>query len=161
MGAYSYIHESDYTNTFNGLITIGKYSCLAKGITFLCGPSSQHSSVINYKCVSNFVTSPTTPKQTKIDIIIGSDVWVGTKVIILPGVTIGDGAIIGAGCVVSKNIEPYAVVVGNPQIVKRKRFRQDIIDKLLKIRWWDWPENLIKERAPKFDDVEAFVNEFH
>jgi len=70
---------------------------------------------------------------------IGNDVWIGYRSTVLSGVAIGDGAIIGAGAVVTKDIEPYAVVAGNPAKVIRKRFPADVVDQLLRIEWWDWP----------------------
>ena len=65
---------------------------------------------------------------------------------ILSGVHIGDGAVIGAGAVVRKDVEPYSIVVGNPAREKRKRFDQEIIDVLLKVRWWDWSPERIKRK---------------
>ena len=74
---------------------------------------------------------------------IGNNVWIGDSVIILPGVQIGDGAVIGAGSIVTKNIPPFAVAVGNPAKVIKFRFSQKIIKKLLKISWWNWPNDKI------------------
>jgi len=68
--------------------------------------------------------------------IIGNDVWIGNQVTIMPGVKIGDGAVIGAGAVVAKDVPPYAVVVGNPGIVKRLRFSERIVERMLAVRWW-------------------------
>jgi len=74
----------------------------------------------------------------KRDTVIGNDVWFGTGSVIMPRVTIGDGAIIGAYSVVTKDVEPYSVVVGNAARVIRKRFSDEIINDLLEIKWWDW-----------------------
>ena len=71
------------------------------------------------------------------DTIIGNDVWIGQNVTIMPGVHIGDGAIIGTNSVVAKDIPPYAIAVGNPCRVVRKRFDDELIEILLKLRWWD------------------------
>ena len=71
------------------------------------------------------------------DTVIGNDVWIGQNVTIMAGVHIGDGAIIGAYSVVAKDIPPYAVAVGNPCHVVKKRFDDELIDLLLKLRWWD------------------------
>ena len=69
---------------------------------------------------------------------VGNDVWFGTNAVIMPGVTIGDGAIIGAYAVVTKDVKPYNVVVGNPAKAVKERFANEIIADLLAIKWWDW-----------------------
>ena len=71
------------------------------------------------------------------DVVIGNDVWIGQNAVILPGAHIGDGAIIGANSVVGGEVEPYTIVVGNPARVLRKRFDDELIELLLKFRWWD------------------------
>ena len=72
------------------------------------------------------------------DTIVGNDVWIGREASIFPGIHIGDGAIIGACSVVTKDVPPYTIVAGNPAKVIRKRLDDDIIDLLLKMKWWDW-----------------------
>lgn len=99
-------------------------------------------------------------KDNKSKIVIGNDVWIGTYATILPGVTIGDGAVIGAGAVVTKDVPPYAVVGGTPAKVIKYRFSQEVIEGLLKIKWWDWPDEKIRENAYLFYDVEKFVEHF-
>jgi len=74
------------------------------------------------------------------DVEIGNDVWIGVNVTILPGSVIGDGAVIGAGSVVRGSIPPYAICTGNPAVIKRYRFDEDVIERLLKLQWWNWPE---------------------
>ncbi|MBO7520219.1 MAG: CatB-related O-acetyltransferase, partial [Clostridia bacterium] len=69
--------------------------------------------------------------------VIGNDVWIGQNAVILPGVNIGDGAIIGANSVVGSDVEPYTVVAGNPARMIRKRFDDELIDLMLKFKWWD------------------------
>ena len=81
---------------------------------------------------------------TKGNVSIGNDVWVGADATILSGVTIGDGAIVGAHSVVARDVPPYAVVVGNPAKIVRYRFADDIIAELLKIAWWNWPDEKVK-----------------
>ena len=74
---------------------------------------------------------------------IGSDVWIGFRATILGPVTIGHGAVVGAGAVVASDVPPYAVVAGNPARVLRMRFEPDTVEQLLRIAWWDWPEEQI------------------
>ena len=80
------------------------------------------------------------------DTIIGNDVWLGRESVIMPGVKIGDGAIIAAYSVVAKDVEPYTVVGGNPARVLKKRFEDEFVNILLKLKWW----NFDKERLIKF-----------
>ena len=72
------------------------------------------------------------------DTVVGNDVWIGQNVTALPGVHIGDGAIIGANSVVSKDVEPYTIAAGNPIRPIRKRFDDETIRLLLRLKWWDW-----------------------
>jgi virginiamycin A acetyltransferase len=71
------------------------------------------------------------------DTVVGNDVWIGQNATILPGVHIGDGAIIGANSVVGSDVDPYTIVAGNPARVLRKRFDDELIDLILRFKWWD------------------------
>lgn len=82
------------------------------------------------------------------DTVIGNDVWIGTEAIIMPGVTIGDGAVIGARALVTRNVEPYAIVGGNPARTIRKRFEEADITRLLELRWWDWNDDELRKAMP-------------
>ena len=81
--------------------------------------------------------------DNKGDIIVGNDVWIGYEAVILAGVTIGDGAIIGTRAVVTKDVLPYTIVGGVPAKPIRKRFDDETIAELLKLKWWDWTEEKI------------------
>lgn len=76
-------------------------------------------------------------------IAIGNGVWIGMRCLILDGVTIGDGAIVAAGAVVTKDVPPFAVVGGVPARVLKYRFPQEMIDRLMEIKWWDLPDEEI------------------
>lgn len=76
-------------------------------------------------------------------VTLGHDVWIGHGVIVLPGVSIGTGAAIGAGAVVTKDVPPFAVAVGNPARVIRFRFPEEVRAALLRIAWWDWPREAL------------------
>jgi NDP-sugar pyrophosphorylase family protein len=88
--------------------------------------------------------------QEDLKVEIGNDVWIGAKAILISGVTVGDGAVIGAGAIVTKNVPPYAVVVGVPAKVVKARFTDDIIVALQSMKWWDWPDELIKDNIELF-----------
>ena len=100
-------------------------------------------------------------KLVRKPVVIGNDVWIGTGVIILRGVTIGDGAVIGAGSIVTKDVPPYAIAVGNPAKVKKYRFSKEQIDKFEKIKWWNWEENKLREYIKDFYDVDEFIEKFY
>lgn len=79
---------------------------------------------------------------------IGSDVWIGGNAVVLQGVRVGHGAVIGAGAVVRRDVEPYAIAVGVPARQIGRRFDDDVVSKLLRLSWWDWPSSeLIRLRA--------------
>lgn len=93
---------------------------------------------------------------------IGHDTWIGHGAIIMPEVTVGNGAIIGSGAVVTRDVEPYSIVVGCPAKPIRKRFSEDIIFKLEQIKWWDWSYEKIKENFNDFLlDIDSFVNKHY
>lgn len=75
---------------------------------------------------------------------IGNDVWIGAGAIITNGVILGDGAVIGAGTIVTHDVPPYAIVVGNSAKVIKYRFPDDFIERLIQIKWWDWPDEVIR-----------------
>lgn len=93
-------------------------------------------------------------------IVIGNDVWIGANAVILPGVNIGDGAVIAAGAVVTKDVEPYAIVGGVPAKLIRYRFSNDIIKKLLQIKWWNWTEEEIDNNIELFYQPEEFIKRY-
>jgi acetyltransferase-like isoleucine patch superfamily enzyme len=98
--------------------------------------------------------------ESRKDVIIGNDVYIGTNVVVLRGVTIGDGAVVGAGAVVTKDVPPYAIVVGNPARILKYRFNEDQIKKLLEIKWWNWDKEKIQKNIKYFYDMNSFLNEF-
>ena len=85
--------------------------------------------------------------ENKGDTVIGNDVWLGYGVTIMPGVKIGDGAIIATRSTVTKDVEPYSIVGGNPAKLIRKRFSDEVIEGLLRLKWWDWPVEKVSLHA--------------
>lgn len=81
-------------------------------------------------------------------VIIGNDVWIGCDVVIMPGVNVGDGAVIGAGSIVTKDVPPYSIIVGNPGKKIRNRFSEEIIESLKEIQWWNFTESELKKAIP-------------
>lgn len=134
----------------NDKLMIGKFCSIACGAKFIFN-SANHtlSSLSTYPFPIFFeeweldVKNITNAWDNKRDIVIGNDVWIGYEVVIMAGVTIGDGDIIGTGAVVTKDIPPYTIVGGIPVKPIRKRFKQETIDILLKIKWWNWSDEKI------------------
>jgi serine acetyltransferase len=83
-------------------------------------------------------------------VVIGNDVWIGAQAIIMPGVKIGDGAVIGAGSIVTKDVEPYEIVCGNPARHLRWRLGEREREFMKMLRWWDWSDEKIKENIDLF-----------
>lgn len=125
-------------------VEFGSYSSIAKGLEVYCyghkytTPSTYYVNKRFYGKDSGF--DRTEPKS----VIIGSDVWIGSRVTILPNVRIGCGAIVGAGAVVTHDIPPYAIVVGNPAKIVKYRFSSEIIEKLMALRWWDFSPDMFQ-----------------
>ncbi len=131
---------------------IGKFCSIACGAKFLFN-SANHTlaSLSTYPFPLFFdeweleKTNVTEAWDNKGDIIVGNDVWIGYEAVILAGVMIGDGAIIGTRAVVTKDVPPYTVVGGVPAKPIRKRFNDETVTELLKLKWWDWSEEKISQ----------------
>ena len=134
---------------------MGNYTSIAPYVQMLI--SVQHACIQDRNLVSTYQLGGYPKSSVENKIIIGSDVWIGQNVILLGGVTIGHGAIIGAFSVVAKDIPAFAVVVGNPAVIKRYRFTEEQIEKLLKISWWTWPEEKMEENKEDFLDIDVFI----
>lgn len=132
-------------------LVIGKFCAIATGTKFIMNGA-------NHK-IDGFSTYPfqifrngwekVLPDLSQLpykgDTVLGNDVWLGFETLVMPGVKIGDGAIVASRSVVTKDIEPYTIVGGNPATPIRKRFDDATIAALLEIRWWDWPSEVISE----------------
>ncbi len=109
--------------------------------------------------VPYFIQGPT--YRTTVDTTIGHDVWVGYGAMITGGVTVGHGAVVASGSVVSSGVAPYAIVAGNPARVIRYRFSRRVVEQMLRIRWWDWSDDEIRDRKEWFyRPITEFVERF-
>jgi acetyltransferase-like isoleucine patch superfamily enzyme len=99
---------------------------------------------------------------SKGNVVIEHDVWVGWKATLMSGVTVRSGAVVGAEAVVAKDVPEYAIVVGNPARVVKYRFDEKTIQALLRIKWWDWPTNKIRENVKLLSssNIGEFVRKF-
>ena len=134
-------------------LIIGKFCSIACGAKFLFNSANHKMTSLSTYTFPLFFEEWGLKKENvaqawdqKGDIMIGNDVWIGYEAVILSGVTIGDGAVIGCRAVVTKNVPPYTIVGGVPAKPIRKRFDEETIKELQKIKWWDWPEEKITEK---------------
>lgn len=149
VGDFSYIADSDFESHVthhyewnNDKLIIGKFCQIASGVEFVMNGANHQMNAVStflFYTLEGWKQTPPTQNDLPIkgDTIIGNDVWIGQNATILPGVHIGDGAIIGANSVVGGNVEPYTIVVGNPAKALRKRFDEELIDIMEKLKWWD------------------------
>jgi len=133
-------------------LIIGKFCMIASDVLFIMNGANHLSDAISTYPFAIFGDDWSEAMEgksypTKGDTIIGNDVWIGFGATIMPGVKIGDGVIIATKSVVTKDVEPYAIVGGNPAKEIRKRFSDEEIEKLLDMQWWDWPIEKITENV--------------
>lgn len=142
-------------------VSIGKFCSIAAGCKILLGADHKSNCLSTYPFghMGKWKVKSLVHPISKGNIIIGNDVWICNNVTILSGITIGDGAVIGANSVVGKNVPPYAIVVGNPAEVKKYRFTEDQIDKLLTIQWWNWSDKRIQENVDIImsENIDKFI----
>lgn len=160
VGDFTYISDSDFENhvthlyDFNGdKLIIGKFCQIAAGVEFIMnGANHQMNAVSTFPFYIFEGWDMELPSlrdlPIKGDTIIGNDVWIGQNATILPGIQIGDGAIIGANSVVGSNVAPYTIVVGNPARMVKKRFDDELITLLLRLKWWDKSIDTINSLIP-------------
>lgn len=137
---------------FGDRLIIGKFCAIASGATFIMGSANHRLSSIStypFHVFGGAWAENTPPHLSQLpfkgDTVIGNDVWIGRESVIMPGVHIGDGAVIAAYAVVTKDVEPYTMVGGNPAKPIKKRFSEELIELLLALRWWDFePEKLVQ-----------------
>jgi len=160
VGDFTYIADSDFEShvthhyPWNGdRLIIGKFCQIAAGVEFVMnGANHQMNAVSTFPFYTlegwNMEAPAMADLPLKGDTVIGNDVWIGQNAVILPGVRIGDGAIIGASSVVGSDVAPYSIVAGNPARALRKRFDDELIDLMLRFRWWDKPIDEIDALIP-------------
>lgn len=159
IGKHSYLAGGDATERFNPIVEIGNFTSIGAGTCFY-GTCQHPQTISTYPFKEKGWSDNYPATYSKGKIVIGSDVWIGEDVKIFDGVTIGDGAIIGAGSVVTKNVLPYAVAIGNPIEIKRYRFTVAQIEALLRVKWWDLPDEEIKKLLPLMADIDKFMEDF-
>ncbi len=143
VGMYSIIRDAD----------VGKYCSISWNTTVgavehMLSKLTTHA----FPCRKRFGLTDEEGKMPEIRTTIGNDVWIGCNVVILPGVTVGDGAVIAAGAVVTKDVQPYAIIAGVPGHVLRYRWDDATVEAVGKLKWWDWDDETIRKNLSLFTD---------
>lgn len=152
IGKYSYGHPIVVDFNQGSTLEIGHYCSIARNVTLMLGGEHSYKNISSFPFktikrewtdhifpfTDDFVESEKSDAFSKGNIIIGSDVWIGRNAMILSGVEVGHGAVIGAGTLVTKDVPPYAIVVGNPAKIINYRFKEEEIKVLLETAWWTW-----------------------
>ncbi len=142
-------------------LIIGKFCSIACGAKFIFNCAnhtlkslSTYTFPLFYEEWESDKANVASAWDNKGDIVIGNDVWIGYEALIMAGVHIGDGAIIGARAVVTKDVPPYTIVGGIPAKEIRKRFDKETVDLLLKLKWWNWSIEKIRQNIPYISNAE-------
>ena len=169
IGIKSSVGSATVVEWGRGNISVGNFCIFAENLVFeisIVGHHNYHNLMSHIPEVFDMQPIPFDhiPKHSKFPSIIniGNDVWIGRNCILKSvnpekPLVIGDGAVIASDSVVVKNVPPYAIVGGNPARLIKYRFPEDIIEKLLRIKWWNWDIDKIYENFKYFNRVEEFV----
>lgn len=162
---YSYIVEDGQADD----TTIGKFCSIASHVRINPGnhPMERASqSHITYRASAYWPGEADEAaffaRRRALPVSIGHDVWIGHGAVILPGRRIGTGAVVGAGTILTRDVAPYTIVVGNPSRVVRRRFPEAIAERLQALAWWDWDHARLRRALPDFRalSIDAFLERY-
>ena len=167
IGPYTYLNGplTIVENNEGATVRIGKFCSVARNVTFIVGDYHRPDWVTTFPLNGHYsslfpsVAAETGTPKTNGDAIVGNDVWIGQGATIMSGVTVGHGAVIAANAHVVKDVEPYAIVGGNPAKFIRSRFSPEQIAGLLEVRWWDFDVPTIDRLAPLLlsSDIDGLI----
>ncbi|MGY4543818.1 acetyltransferase-like isoleucine patch superfamily enzyme [Arthrobacter sp. UYNi723] len=163
VGKHSYgnpsirIFEHDQTR-----LTVGSYTSIAHDVQFLLGGNHPTERITTFPLRIRLGLDGAGEDgypSSRGDIVVGSDVWIGARTTVLSGVTIGDGAVVGAGSLVSRDIPPYSICVGQPAKPVGSRIPEEFIGPMLEIKWWEWDDLTVEDSVAELSgsDLGAFV----
>src|SRR6201996_5195248 len=165
MGDYSYVvNDAQITYT-----TIGKFCSIAAMTRINPGNHPMHRATqahFTYRASAYFPGESDDAEffawRKSHRVHIGHDVWIGHGAVILPGHSIGSGAVIAAGAIVTKDVAPYTIVGGNPARPIKRRFPEDIEERLVRLAWWDWDHETLRRALPAFRKlaIEEFLDKY-
>jgi acetyltransferase-like isoleucine patch superfamily enzyme len=142
-------------------INFGKFCSIGNGLVIVLDLNHKYDrfSTFPFEARFGWKECPQT-HYGKEDPQIGNDVWIGGETTIYSGVNIGDGAVVAGNSVLTKSVPPYAIVGGNPAKIIKYRFSPEVIEQLLKLKWWDLPTDVIRSRLmPYIEDMDGFLKE--
>ncbi|WP_318527953.1 CatB-related O-acetyltransferase [Defluviimonas sp. WL0075] len=148
IGAYSYVNSFSYVRneTF-----IGRYTSVGCRVSIgaLRHPISSLSTSNHLLCDARPYTEKEAEsvrfyRNTRRNVVIGSDVWIGDGAVIMPGITIADGAVIGANSVVTRDVGAHEIVAGVPAKTIGRRFSEPLSERLIEAKWWEYQNDLLR-----------------
>ena len=160
VGDFTYIADSEFESHVTHYypwsrdkLIIGRFCQIAAGVEFVMNDANHQMNAVTtfpFYTLEGWEMNVPDPSEMpfKGDTVIGNDVWIGQNAVILPGVHLGDGVIVGANSVVGSDVDPYTIVAGNPARALRKRFDDELIELLLRFKWWNKSIEEINELIP-------------
>lgn len=167
VGRYTYGYAQIKPGHWRSIRSVGSFCSLASDISV---PGTHHptdwvtTNPIIYRpdrgIIRHPVTMPDEFQRKNQRVEIRNDVWIGERAVILRPCVLGHGCVVAAGALVTKDVPPYAVVAGVPARIIRYRIPEELIEAMLKISWWDWSADQIRENAGDFYDPVSFVSKY-
>jgi virginiamycin A acetyltransferase len=145
------------------VIRMGRFVGISNDTIIINGGEHRADFVATYPLTRRVVDGVILPQRDRgVTTEFCHDVWVGTRATILGPLKIGESSIVGAGAVVTRDVPPYSIVAGVPAKLIRKRATDEQIEKLLEIAWWDWPPEVIKQRAKDImGPIQPFIDKYY